>query len=259
LITSQEQGITKQKWKDIHKTRSFREISNDEKLELKYALLHIKKFLKNRNGLFLEAGCGVSRILPSISKKEIKCVGIDLSGEAIKKTILISKLKSTKIKMVQGDILNLPFKDNNFFFIYSGGVIEHLNTQKALEELYRCLKPGGMLSATVPCFSLSYPYLMLRGNIPDLPIIRQFLEFIHIDLLKGKYLKFGYEKSFTPKRIKKLFTKTGFIDIEIGLFETHYPLKLFDSIPKLKSFLSNLAENRFFWPMIYVNGKRKKK
>lgn len=45
---------------------------------------------------------------------------------------------------VKADICNLPFDDNSFDFILCNHVLEHIpDDSKAMQELYRILKPGG--------------------------------------------------------------------------------------------------------------------
>ncbi len=45
---------------------------------------------------------------------------------------------------VKADICNLPFKDNEFDFIFCNHVLEHIpDDTKAMQELYRVLAPGG--------------------------------------------------------------------------------------------------------------------
>ncbi|WP_242202328.1 class I SAM-dependent methyltransferase [Aestuariivivens insulae] len=45
---------------------------------------------------------------------------------------------------VKADICNLPFKDNSFDVILCNHVLEHIpDDTKAMEELYRVMKPGG--------------------------------------------------------------------------------------------------------------------
>ncbi|MEC4112526.1 class I SAM-dependent methyltransferase [Myroides pelagicus] len=52
---------------------------------------------------------------------------------------------------VKADICNLPFKDNSFDVIFCNHVLEHIpNDTKAMTELYRILKPGGMGIFQVP-------------------------------------------------------------------------------------------------------------
>lgn len=45
---------------------------------------------------------------------------------------------------VKADICNLPFKDNEFDIIFCNHVLEHIpDDTKAMQELYRIMKPGG--------------------------------------------------------------------------------------------------------------------
>lgn len=45
---------------------------------------------------------------------------------------------------VEADICDLPFKDNTYDVILCNHVLEHIpNDQKAMQELYRVMKPGG--------------------------------------------------------------------------------------------------------------------
>jgi len=52
---------------------------------------------------------------------------------------------------VKADICNLPFKDNEYDLILCNHVLEHIpDDTKAMEELYRVLKPGGMGIFQIP-------------------------------------------------------------------------------------------------------------
>ncbi len=52
---------------------------------------------------------------------------------------------------VKADICNLPFLDNMFDVILCNHVLEHIpNDTKAMQELYRVLKPGGMGIFQIP-------------------------------------------------------------------------------------------------------------
>lgn len=52
---------------------------------------------------------------------------------------------------VKADICNLPFKDNEFDIILCNHVLEHIpDDTKAMEELYRILKPGGFGVFQIP-------------------------------------------------------------------------------------------------------------
>ncbi|GEP49524.1 SAM-dependent methyltransferase [Flavobacterium noncentrifugens] len=52
---------------------------------------------------------------------------------------------------VKADICNLPFADNSYDIILCNHVLEHIpDDTKAMEELYRVLKPGGMGIFQIP-------------------------------------------------------------------------------------------------------------
>lgn len=58
---------------------------------------------------------------------------------------------NSPIADVKADICALPFDDNSYDFIICNHVLEHIpNDQKAMEELYRVLAPGGTAIIQVP-------------------------------------------------------------------------------------------------------------
>ena len=52
---------------------------------------------------------------------------------------------------VKADICNLPFEENSFDIIFCNHVLEHIeDDKKAMQELYRVLKPGGFGIFQIP-------------------------------------------------------------------------------------------------------------
>lgn len=65
--------------------------------------------------------------------------------------------KKNEILLI-ADATNLPFKNNFFDRIIASEVLEHIpDDMKALNEMYRVLKPGGVIMVTVP--NHDYPFL----------------------------------------------------------------------------------------------------
>lgn len=53
-----------------------------------------------------------------------------------------------------GDAPHLPFRDNSFVLIYSSMVLEHVkNLMPLAEEIWRVLKPNGVMEAHIPWWS----------------------------------------------------------------------------------------------------------
>ncbi|MBZ9577412.1 methyltransferase domain-containing protein [Patescibacteria group bacterium] len=207
------------------------------------------------NLAFLEAGCGTAKNAQLLAREGVKYVfGLDISYVALKTAKSHFQKEGLNGYFICGDLTRLPFKNSVFDFIFAGGSIEHFeNTQIAVEGLRNILTKGGILSATVPLFCLSYPYSFFSGNIPDIPIIKQLCKFIQINILKEKLMMFGYEKSFTKRKIKRIFKNSGFQKIDIGFYETYYEFKFFKN-KLLKKMAKKMVTMRPFWPVIYING-----
>src|SRR5262249_28277191 len=57
------------------------------------------------------------------------------------------------LSVQQGSVSNIPFSSESFDFVLATDVIEHVEDDlAALEEIYRCLRPGGCVLITAPAF-----------------------------------------------------------------------------------------------------------
>lgn len=227
----------------------------------KYLNLHAKSVYdqlneaKNiANKVYLEIGCGPGFFAQYIAKKCDIVIGVDFSLTALKiAKKMFDKKKIKNYLLIHGDILNLPIKRETIDIIYGGGVIEHFTeTQQCVDELYRVIKPRGVSFNTVPYLNLgSLTYRQIWGNIPNVPVLKQLAEFIHIKLLKGKHMIFGYEMSFLGSTLKKIHEKAGFKKVTVSKFDVYLA---FDFLPKFikKPFIWLAKNSRLFWPMIKV-------
>jgi ubiquinone/menaquinone biosynthesis C-methylase UbiE len=74
---------------------------------------------------------------------------------------------------IQGDAEKLPFADGTFDIVYSNGVLHHTtNTDRAIAEVYRTLKPGGQFVIMLYCKSSWHYWInlllcegLLRGRL----------------------------------------------------------------------------------------------
>jgi ubiquinone/menaquinone biosynthesis C-methylase UbiE len=119
--------------------------------------------LKRRAGLIIESinpktgerildvGCGDGFYLHILSNLglKLKLIGVDFDPNALESAK--DNLKKD-IPLYQADLMKkLPFTDKSFDKIIVSEVIEHLpNDLKGLREIYRVLKPGGIVVFSVP-------------------------------------------------------------------------------------------------------------
>lgn len=250
-----EMKITRCKWEWVYKEcRDEYYNSSNVPRTIQVSSSYIEKYIGTSAKTFLEAGCGTARSSLRISEsRDLTVVCLDITLEAL---LIAQKLFHENNKpafFVCGDLRSLPFKNGVFDFIFSDGAIEHFKeTHKAISELFRVLKEGGGLLVTVPHISISMLTLgQLRGDIPNVAILRQALEFIRMRLLNGRLMKNGYELSFTQSQLKNLLHK--FSRVEVGLYHTFHELNWVRN-KLLREIIRKVSRNKLFCPLIYAAG-----
>lgn len=97
----------------------------------------------------LDAGCGTGGMLDLYRTwADTSAVGIDLSPDALG----FSHGRGHE-RLAGGDLTLLPFRSGSFDVVTALDVIEHVpDDARALAEISRVLRPGGILVATVPAY-----------------------------------------------------------------------------------------------------------
>ena len=126
--------------------------------------------------LLLDMGCGAGRHAFESFRRGARVVAFDYSAAELKDVGgLFTAMRDAGEAGTQpgsmavtanGDALALPFPDATFDRIIASEVLEHVtDDQLALDEVFRVLKPGGTIAATVPswlpeqiCWALSDEY-----------------------------------------------------------------------------------------------------
>jgi ubiquinone/menaquinone biosynthesis C-methylase UbiE len=115
---------------------------------IRYELEPIREFAdfdSFRGQRTLEIGVGLGADHQSLAESGAVLSGIDLTDRAIEFTRQRLELFGLKSDLNVGDAERLSFGDGSFDRVYSWGVIHHSpNTVRAIEEIFRVLKPGGV-------------------------------------------------------------------------------------------------------------------
>ena len=106
----------------------------------------LKEYVVGKKVLDYGCGNGVHSALPlQHGAKEL--VGVDISKQSLR--LAEEKMKkeglSGKTTFLQMDCEKLEFPDNSFDIVMDGGTFSSLELPKALPEIARVLKPGGMV------------------------------------------------------------------------------------------------------------------
>ena len=103
---------------------------------------YLKKIFKE-NSFLLHAGCGSGQVDENLSNNF--CIhAMDISKQAL----ICYKKSNHNTAVFQGNIFNIPAKDETYDGIYNLGVMEHFYEQdllKILKEFNRVLKSGGVI------------------------------------------------------------------------------------------------------------------
>jgi len=119
----------------------------------------IDSIAKSPNRKILEVGCGIADILRFLPK-DIEYTGTDISELALERAQ--ARHKDTNAKFSYASAEDLPFVDSAFDFVLMFNAIEHCrDPKKALNEIFRVLRPKGKLVLTGP--NLDLPFSISHG------------------------------------------------------------------------------------------------
>jgi len=211
------------------------------------SLPHIYKHLGSiqRRDRLLELGSGPSYLSFDLASKGINVVCIDLDLSVLQKAKEHFLKHGREGQFVQGSIYRLPFKEKVFDASAGVGVLEHArDIEIPIQELFRVTREGGHTFQTVP--HLSFTTLLassLRfGTIPHAPVLEQLVSLVHMKILGMRYMRYGYEESYTYGFLEKVFRKAGFAKVDVGFYD--YNQTLWRKHKQLAPFFYRLIRTR---------------
>lgn len=113
-------------------------------------LPEVVKFERWSGCRVLEAGCGIGTDGAQFAEAGAAYIGLDASAPALALARQRFALDGLAGEFVRGSVTTLPFADATFDLVFSHGVIHHVvDTDRAVEEFCRVLKPGGTVLVMV--------------------------------------------------------------------------------------------------------------
>ena len=108
---------------------------------------HLMPWLPNKHDLtVLDLGSGTGFFTDLLASSYKQVIGLDISNKMLN---FAKENRNKNIHWLEADAHKIPLQDNSIDFIYSNLVIQWFDPlDKAIKEIFRVLKPGGLLIFT---------------------------------------------------------------------------------------------------------------
>lgn len=184
---------TRQAWESIWDSADVeRELELLQSKRAQEALTLWQQYLP-KEGILLEAGCGLSATMILLRRLGYPLIGLDYAEKALH----TSRRYDPSLPLAVGDVHALPYAENSLSAYLSFGVLEHFEhgMMPALKEAFRVLRPGGILLLTIP-----YPNVVYR--LVEWRRARQGRGLLTDDSF--------YESAYTRRQLVENMTGVGF-------------------------------------------------
>lgn len=164
-------------------------VYNEQDRPLTEYPFRLTRYLFDRFGIkpgqsLLDIGCGRGEFLDGFIRCGVKGHGVDRS-RAAEKYCPAAELRTADLETDK-----LPYDDDFFDVVYSKSVIEHFYyPEKLVAEIYRVLKPGGLVITMCPDWEFNYRMYpedythrtpFMRASLRDIHLIHGF-DNIHVE------------------------------------------------------------------------------
>jgi ubiquinone/menaquinone biosynthesis C-methylase UbiE len=173
--------------------------------EMKKQAKEAAKYIRDGDSV-LEIAPGAGYLSIEISKiGKYKITGMDISKDLVGICSKNSKIAGVNIDFLQGNVSNMPFNANMFDFIICVLAFKNFKEPlKALQEMYRVLKPGGTV------------LIMDLNRQATMKATKKIAESMGLKGLKA-YIAGALQRSgaYSRKEFEALISQTEFKDFEI--------------------------------------------
>jgi malonyl-CoA O-methyltransferase len=124
----------------------------------------VLELLEGTRGRILDVGCGPAVMQEALLQRGFEVCGLDASSEMIRfgRSRIQPHKNGGRCHLLVGDAEALACADRQFDAVLSMGMLEYLPSyDRALKEMHRALRTGGVLVLTVP--NRLAPYNLMRG------------------------------------------------------------------------------------------------
>ena len=169
----------------------------------------------------LDIACGTGVLTEQFVRMGADIMAIDLTPKAVELTKKRLALYNLHGNVMEADAQRLPFPDNSFDFVCAWGCLMHMpETEKAISEIHRVLKPGGTMLAMM--YHKNSVHLRLAIQLFKGILRLGYLRHDNQSLINRHtdgFLTGGNElaKFYSRKEFRELFSR--FQNVQLGIYD----------------------------------------
>jgi ubiquinone/menaquinone biosynthesis C-methylase UbiE len=178
--------------------------------------------LRGKKVLDIATGPGI--FLVEFAKAGALATGIDITSYAIKHASRNLELRNLKADVIKMDAQNLEFPDATFDYVHAWGCVMHMpDTEKAIKEIHRVLKPGGKALIYIynrNSWTFWFNFIFIRGIL----LGKLFTYKFDIDRLTTRYADGAtiggspLAKFYSKRKFKAMVDSCGFSKSEFTIW-----------------------------------------
>jgi ubiquinone/menaquinone biosynthesis C-methylase UbiE len=195
----------------------------------------------------LEVGIGLGTDIRQFAMAGATVSGVDITDRHLDLTAKNFASISKPIQLCKADAASIPFPDESFDVVHSFGVLHHIpDVDRVLGEIYRVLKPGGILQCAVyHRTSVATIGFLMRGVVSgDMFRVGYGGVLAQIEAGADGRLIRPYVKLYSKRGWRRTVERAGFRTDKLGIRQIHY-----ETVPWLN--MLRPLEKMFGW---YVAG-----
>jgi 2-polyprenyl-3-methyl-5-hydroxy-6-metoxy-1,4-benzoquinol methylase len=152
----------------------------------------------------LELGCGTGFFTQSLADTNAEVTAIDISSDLL--AVARAQIPASNVTFEVQNAYALTYAEQTFDSVVGSSVLHHLELEPALKEIWRVLKPGGLIFFTEP--NMMNPQIAVQKNIPA---------------IKKRLGDSPDETAFFRWPLQRHLARTGFRQIRIEPFDFLHP------------------------------------
>jgi len=168
----------------------------------------------------LDVSSGLGMLLALLKELGHDCCGVDLADRATMETYA---KRGVELKVCNAEVDPLPYDDNSFDAACCCQVLEHFTHSHlpAIREMFRVLKPGGIIELDVPnVSSFRNVTRILRGKNITWDYEKCYLHGKPILHAGHSFYPFRHNREFARHELELLLRAAGFTQIEVSYLKS---------------------------------------